>query len=58
MQSGTNSSDIHKWPSRVPALVNIWSHLAGHTAQHCRLTESQLVVTDCVCLGHGDGGVG
>lgn len=55
LQSGTNSSKVHNWPSRVPAFFTIWSHLVGHTAQHCGWTKRQLAVADCVWLGHRDG---
>lgn len=50
-------AEIHNWPTRVPALFSnskpVWSHLVGHTAQHCGLTERRLAVTDCVWLAHG-----
>lgn len=57
-QSGTKSSEMHNWPTRVPPPFTIWSHLVGHTAQHCWLTKTQLAVTDCVWLSHGGGCVG
>lgn len=53
---------MHNWPTRVPALsTNLkpgWSHLVGHTAQHCGLTERWLAVTDCVWPSHGGECVG